>query len=437
MAMEAITVLLVELDPETLVGLQDALADHPVDTVIAQDTEQALEQVRANDVQIVVLDQRQDDVGALSRLQRLQQEQPGIEGFLLTVDCQYEPEGKVAADGLVHHYIQYPSDQQILGYRLRQALRVARLKQELQDIRNDLHHDLDTQRNQFVRQQKRLISRVQSSEAQARLSSKQLQETSQILADGYRQMVRMLSNIALRRMGRKASGQNQQLNQLTALVGEMCQLSETDQKHLVMAWMLRNVGKLSFNDHLLVTPYLSLSPQDQREYHRHPDNAYAVMAIVRPLDRAATLVRQHKEYLDGSGYPLGLQTLQIDRAAQVLTVLNDYTELTAGHYSDRALSTTEALDYLRNKAAERYNQDIVNGLEQALEELAPVTDLYQDQLLSSIDLRPGMVLTRDLISSDGILLLGDGEVLDQETIDRIRDLEFNLSEFFHLYVENR
>ncbi len=437
MATESIIVLLVELDPETRTGLLEALAEHPVETLIANDTEHALQQVSENEVQIVVLDQRQDEAGALARLQLLQQQQPGIEGFLLTVDCQYEPEGKVAADGLVHHYIEYPSDQQILGYRLRQALRVARLKQELQDVRSDLHHDLDTQRNQFVRQQKRLISRVQSSEAQAHLSSKQLQETSQILADGYRQMVRMLSNIALRRMGRKASGQNQQLNQLASRLAEKCQLSDTDQKHLVMAWMLRNVGKLSFNDHLLVTPYLSLSPQDQREYHRHPDNAYAVMAIVRPLDRAATLVRQHKEYLDGSGYPLGLEALQIDRAAQVLTVLNDYTELTVGHYSDRALSTTEALEYLRNKAAERYNQDIVNGLEQALEELAPVTDLYQDQLLNSIDLRPGMVLTRDLISSDGILLLGNGEVLDQETIDRIRDLEFNLSEFFHLYVENR
>ena len=435
--MESVTVLLVGLDPKTLAGLQETLVEYPVNVMVAADAEQAQVQVSAHEVQIAVLDQREDETGALISLQQLQQEQPDIEGFLLTRDCQYEPEGKVAAGGLIHHYIQYPSDQQILGYRLRQALRVAHLKQELQAVRTDLHHDLDTQKSQFVQQQKRLISRVQSSEAQARLSSQQLQETSLILADGYRQMVRMLSNIALRRMGRRASGQNQQLNQLVTSVGKQCQLSDTDQKHLMMAWMLRNVGKLSFNDHLLATPYLNLSPQDQRDYHRHPDHAYAVMAIVRPLDRAATLVRQHKEYLDGSGYPLGLQALQIDRAAQVLTVLNDYTELTAGLYSDRALSTAEALEYLRHKAAERYNQEIVDGLEQALSELAPVTDLYQDQLLSSVDLRPGMVLTRDLISSEGILLLGDGETLDQETIDRIRDLEFNLSEFFHLYVEQR
>lgn len=101
------------------------------------------------------------------------------------------------------------------------------------------------------------------------------------------------------------------------------------------------------------------------------------------------------------------------------------------------MSTAEALDYLRTQAAERYNQQVINAMEQALNELAPVTELFQDQLVTSVDLQPGMVLTRDLISSDGVLLLGHGEELNQETIDRIRDLEFNFAEFFQLFVEQR
>ena len=434
---EVIAVLLAELDNETVAGLQDVLAEFPVEVIVTQGIEQALALIAARDIQIVVLDQRQDEPQALDHLQQLQQLNPELEGFLLTSDCQYEPEGKVAAGGLVHHYIQYPSDNQILGYRLRQALRVALLKQELGEVRDDLHHDMDAQRSRFVRQQKQLISRVQISQAEVKQSRKQLHQANQELSGGYRQMVRMLSNLALRRMGQKASGQNQHLNRLVALVAEKCALEDADHKHLVMAWMLRNVGKLSFNDHLLATPYLLLTAEQQKEFHSHPDNAYAALAIVRPMDRAATLVRQHKEYLDGSGYPLGLKGIQIEQAAQILTVLNDYTELTSGLYGERQMSTAEALDYLRTQAAERYNQQVINAMEQALNELAPVTELFQDQLVTSVDLQPGMVLTRDLISSDGVLLLGHGEELNQETIDRIRDLEFNFAEFFQLFVEQR
>lgn len=437
MDMDTTVILLTELESDDLKTLEGVLSTFPVQVLIAEGVEQAMALIAAETVHIAVLDQRGDDPQAHAKLQQLMQLNPELEGFLLTADCQYEPEGKIAADGLVHHYIQFPCDPQILGYRIRQALRVARLKQELKSIRSDLHQDFDAQRQQFVRRQRLLVERVQSDEVRINQSRQQLQEANNDLADGYRQMVRMFSNLTLRRMGQKVSGNNQLLNQMVGMLADRCELEEADRKHLMIAWMLRNVGKLSFNDRLLTTPYLMMRPEEQREFHRHPDNAYTSMMIVRPLDRAATLVRQHKEYLDGSGYPLALKESEIELAAQILTVVNDYTELTSGRYDERQLSTSEALSYLRDKAGERYNQSIVETLDELMHEMAPVTDLYTDQRLTSVDLKPGMALTRDLISQDGILLLGHGEVLDQNTIERIRDLEYNFSEYFQLFVEQR
>lgn len=413
-------VLLVALDPDAEQMLQQALA-----------------MIGTEVVHIVVLDQRQGEDLVLDYLQQLKAVNNDLEGFLLTTDCLYQPQGRVATDGLVHHYIEFPSDPQILGYRMRQAVRVARLKQELEGARTDFDHDMCAQRSQFLRRQQHLVGKVKASEAEVVRSHHQLDKTNQQLADGYRQVIRMFSNIALRRMGQRASGQNQQLNRMVAGVAQVSSLGEAERKHLTTAWMLRSVGKLSFSDHLLATPYLILSPEQQREFHSHPDNAYAMMTIVRPLNRTAAIVRQHKEYLDGSGYPQGLKADQISLGAQLLALLNDYTELIGGLYHERQLSTAEALEYLRVTSAERYNQALVEILQRVLSELAPVTDLYTDQLLSSVDLQPGMVLTRDLISKEGVLLLGEGEVLDQDTIERIREIEFNFSEFFQLYIELR
>lgn len=429
--------LLVALDPDAEQILQQALPDTEVLILSAEGLEQALAMIGTEVVHIVVLDQRQGEDLVLDYLQQLKAVNNDLEGFLLTTDCLYQPQGKVAADGLVHHYIEFPSDPQPLGYHLRQAVRVARLKQELQDARSEFDHDLGTQRSRYRRRQQQLVGKVQESEAEVVRSHLQLDKTNQLLADGYRQSIRMFSNIALRRMGQRASGQNQLLNRMVADVAKASSLAEIERKHLIMAWMLRSVGKLSFSDHLLATPYLMLSPEQQREFHSHPDNAYAMMTIVRPLNRAAAIVRQHKEYLDGSGYPQGLKADQISLAAQILVLLNDYTELIGGLYHERQFSTSEALEYLRIIAGERYNQTLVDILQQVHTELAPVTDLYTDQLLTTIDLQPGMVLTRDLISKEGVLLLGEGEVLDRDTIERIRELEFNFSELFQLYIELR
>jgi hypothetical protein len=118
----------------------------------------------------------------------------------------------------------------------------------------------------------------------------------------------------------------------------------------------------------------------------------------------------------------------------VLCVINDYLELISGLYAKKKYSTAEALTYLKVTATERYNQDVVKAFEEVIASLAKEGDTLNDTTLFSDQLRPGMTLSRDLISDDGILLLSGGQRLDQLSIDRIRDMEFNLQESFKIYV---
>ena len=142
-----------------------------------------------------------------------------------------------------------------------------------------------------------------------------------------------------------------------------------DLKQLYYAWQLRNIGKLSFDDQLIKPAYLQLSPARQRLYRRHPLLAQAQIMLVKPLYGAGKIISQHKEYLDGSGYPSGLKADDISLGAQYLCVVNDYVELVNGHYSERAYSTSEAIRYMQETAAERYNPQALKTLVTALQEL--------------------------------------------------------------------
>lgn len=55
--------------------------------------------------------------------------------------------------------------------------------------------------------------------------------------------------------------------------------------------------------------------------------------------------------------------------------------------------------------------------------------------LKSNGLRPGMVLARDLMTNEGILLLSKGYTLDDKLIQRILNIEKSLDCNFVIYIK--
>ena len=292
-------------------------------------------------------------------------------------------------------------------------------------------------KNEVTQQNHQLQQLNQSLEAQVLARTQQLKSANDQLKNSYRSVVRMFSTLTARRMGVRVTQLNLQLNQMLLGVAKKAGIEGKDLKRLFYAWQLRNIGKLSFTDELLHTPYLLLSPGQQRAFQEHPIFAHTACMVVKPLYLSGKIILQHKEYLDGSGYPKGLVAEQISLHAQVICLMNDYVELITGLYSERVFSTNEALDYLSTKATERYNQTLVGFLIATIADLAKQGAAISDKRMISVDLLSGMRLSRDLISGSGILLLSADQILDSILIERIREMEFNLSESFEIYVSNQ
>jgi response regulator RpfG family c-di-GMP phosphodiesterase len=282
-----------------------------------------------------------------------------------------------------------------------------------------------------------LQKRLHESDVESSMLKASLSQSHESTKEANKHLIRLLSNQVFARMGQRASGRNQQLNLLLVEISKACLLDELETQDLTNAWHLRNVGKMGFNDKLLNTPYIKLFADDQRIFNTHPALSHAALMIVRPLDRAAGIILQHKEKIDGSGYPNGLKQADIKMPAQILSVINDYTELVAGRLSDRQYSTVEALEYLDHYASEKYNDDVVNHLKKILPLLSNKGQGMHDLIVNSAELKLGMQLTRDLISKDGILLLSEGLVLDNESILRLQEMESNLGEKFKMFIRKK
>ncbi len=418
------SVLLVDDEKQVLYALNRVIRPLQCKVFMADSAAVALDILKTHHIDIVISDMRMPEIAGEQFLQQVAEQWPDVERVALTGFADSSAIMAAINQGKVSRFMLKPwNDDELLktienSFLLSAGKRKASILQRMTREKNTQLQQLNRTLEQRVQQR-----------------TEQLRQMNTSLQASYRAVVNMLSNLSMRRMGVKTSRENQQFTPLMRETAVACGIEGEALKDLMTAWQFRHLGKLSFSDSLLQVPYLSMTAEQQKQFHTHPLLAQASCLPVKPLHAAGQILRQHREYLDGTGYPGRLKADQISLSAQILCAVNDYVELISGHYAVKPQGHIEALRYLRDRAASRYSQNVVAQMKEVLEALSSLGEALNDAELTSNDLIPGMTLSRDLFSPSGILLLGAGQVLNETLIERIREMEYNLEEVFQFFIQ--
>lgn len=419
------TILLVDDEASILKALKRLLRQLKCNVLTSESPIASLEILEAESVDLVISDMRMPEMGGEVFLEQVAERWPDVERVVMTGYADLQASIDAINRGKISRFMAKPWKEDEVLEVVCKGFELSALRRRTDELQK-----LTEQKN------KELAVLNQSLETKVQERTLQLRQANQGLQSSYRSVVRMFSTLTARRMGIKATADNQRLNKIMLGVAKKFGFEGAALKQLYYAWQLRNIGKLSLSDGLVFTPYTDLPAEQQREFQNHPLLAQAATMLVKPLYPAGNIICQHKEYLDGTGYPRGLKGDDIKLPARILCVVNDYIELVNGAYQERQFSTSEAMQYLQGFAAEKYDDDVVQALAQVLEALGSHGDTLQDDCVASSDLKEGAQLSRDLISQQGILLLSEGQVLDATIIEWVREMEFNLEESFKIYVKN-
>lgn len=423
-------ILLVDQDKSTLFALNKVLGVLTCQIFQASSAQEALAVLQNQSVDIIISDLDMSENSEACFLSDMAAQWPLAERIALTDNDEPAAIIKAINRGKVSRFIMKPWDDAELLHVVRKVLGVAELQRQ-----NIALHALTQESNKRLQElTEHLEEKVHERTQQLIQSQQQLNQAYTDLKGSYRAIVRMFSTLTSRRLGNKSASLYQHMNLLMLNVAKGCGFEGKALKQLFYAWQLRNIGKLSFSDNILEIPYVELSVEQQRVFQTHPLLAQAATFLVKPLYQAGNIIKQHKEYLDGSGYPKQLKAEQISLSAQVLCVVNDYFELIQGRYQSKHFSTAEALHFLQGYAQEKYNADVVEKLQEAVSVLAKQGEVLKDAKFTTQELLAGMQLSRDLVSAQGVLLLSAGQRLDGVVIERIREIEFNLEEIFEVFI---
>jgi putative nucleotidyltransferase with HDIG domain len=122
---------------------------------------------------------------------------------------------------------------------------------------------------------------------------------------------------------------------------------------------LHDVGKAKLPEGLLQKPG-KLTPEEWVIMKQHPSMGRELLEHSF-LQEVGTVVEQHHERLDGSGYPKGLKGLEISLEAYIIAVADTFDAITTDRPYRAALPVSYALAELRKYADQHYPREVVEA----------------------------------------------------------------------------
>jgi response regulator RpfG family c-di-GMP phosphodiesterase len=222
------------------------------------------------------------------------------------------------------------------------------------------------------------------------------------------------------------AGHSRRVAELAKKLALQVGLDAKQAQEIFVAALLHAIGKVGFEDELLTTPVVMLNTKQLEEFRKYPERAEAALMPLEELKGAVQIIRSHLERFDGAGYPRHLLGESIPIGSRVLSVASDYDALQIGLLAQRKLEPGQAQDVILQGAGRRYDPVVVDAL-MVLCGARLKTQVRQDRwtevTVASLGLKPGMKLSRDLITPSGLLMLTASHELDEAVIKKIIDFE--------------
>ncbi|MBC7962730.1 MAG: HD domain-containing protein [Steroidobacteraceae bacterium] len=189
---------------------------------------------------------------------------------------------------------------------------------------------------------------------------------------------------------------------------------------LRLAGLMHDVGKFGTVRAASEQHEADMTANELAEYHQHPVRSQAVFNSLEELHDVGLMVRGHHEAYNGSGFPDGLKGEEIPLGARLVAIA-DFIECAANSVSGERAEY--ALMKARLHAGTLLDPKLISyftGITRILYFEGEKAHVTGEAEVAPTELISGLVLSRDVVSAAGVLLLRKGDKLDSSGISLIR-----------------
>jgi response regulator RpfG family c-di-GMP phosphodiesterase len=412
-------VLVVDDEESILELLQVILEQEGFSVVTAKDPPRALESIREKEFAVIISDYRMKPIDGLEFLKVVSHMQPRTSRLMVTGFADVQLMVDAINDGQVYRFLMKPFlRDELLGavkdasQCYQDSCRAATLEMDVASMNEEL---------------KRVNASLAEELAQDEARKRELEQLNHALQGNLQRCVDLCLH-TLQTFHPSLGVNARRVQALCSAIGEDLHLPLEQRRVLEFSALLHDIGMIGMHRDLIhrwqANP-LALSDADKALIHQHPIIGQELVTFADDLTDVGTLIRQHHEHHDGSGYPDGIRGEEIPWLARLLAVAASYTE---HHHGGQ-----DAAHAISASRGTRFDPEAVRVLLRALPQ-AVLPKEQKGHLLR--ELQPGMVLASPVYNYQGVLIFPEGRPLNEEWISKLKahDQVSPLNQFFQVYA---
>ncbi len=413
----AVKILLVDDEENILRALKRLLVDEDYQVMTAGSGEKALEILRENrDVGLIVSDQRMPGLSGVEFLERAREIAPDAMRIMLTGYADINAAIDAINRGGAYRYISKPWNDDELLQLIRDAVQRYSLVRE----NRRLSEIIKRQNEELKNWNAQLEYFVQEQTVDIQKKNEELERLNRRLKENFKNTIIAFSGLL--ELRDKGNGNHARyVAELSSRVAREMGLPAGEVEAITVASLLHDIGKIGISDLLLLKEMDDMDPEELKEYMTHPVRGQTAIDSIEDLREAGILIRHHHESYNGTGFPDGLSGTDIPLGSRIIAVA-DFVDRRI-----RRLKTLDAVKLTLKKVNEglgrRFDPKLYRPFEMHVHEvyrkLLSGSDMVEVEVYPE-DLRTGMVLSRDVTSGTGLLVLGKGVTLNEKNIKALR-----------------
>ncbi|WP_370293777.1 HD domain-containing phosphohydrolase [Thalassolituus sp.] len=413
-------ILLVDDEPHILSSLKRLLEDEDgIQVSTAESAEDGLKVLEAGPIDLVMSDMRMPGMDGAEFLTQVANRWSHTDRILLTGYSDVTSAMTAINSGRISQYLTKPWDDEDLIRRINDIISVRCLKEQNRRL-IQIQEDQNRQLRELSEQQEKTIQ-LRTQELQQ--TADQLDLAYQDLKESYMQCVPLLSALAdLNEKTKK--GHAKRVAAIADLISAQMGLPVTEQRLIHISALVHDIGKIGIDQATLRKSPGEMSRGELAIYKQHSMLGESALMAFEPIQEAAYIVRCHHERFDGAGFPGKLVGEAIPLGARIVAVANDYDNLLLPHnFMGKALQDKEAYNVIVKESGKRYDPEVVTAFDYVYDQILEIHAKNMQVTLPVSKLKPGMVLSNDLVNHHGIVMLVTGRKLTEGLIEKLAQFE--------------
>ncbi|MGJ9417206.1 HD domain-containing phosphohydrolase [Massilia sp. CMS3.1] len=410
------TLLLIDDEPNILSSLRRLFHGNGYRVLTATSGASGLEILEREAIDLVISDMRMPEMDGARFLAQVRARWPDTVRILLTGYSDVQSIQDAINCGEIYRYVNKPWDDHDIVLLVRDGLE----RRQLELDKRRLEVLTARQNDELKALNQSLEAKVEARTAQLKAEHEATVAANNKLKQNFITTIKIFSSMIELR-AHNQPGHARLVANMARQIAVKLDLAARDVQDVFIAALLHDIGKIGFSDTLLSTPLTLLHGDALGQFRKHPLRAAELLMPLEELRGSAAILRGQNERFDGTGFPDGAAGLAIPIGARILALAADYYNLQQGVTVQRHLRADEARSLIVGASGTRYDPNVVTAFRQIVDN-GDGTDKGGVELLSG-ELLPGMVLARDLVSRDGLMLLSADHVLDARIIEQVRDFE--------------